>query len=260
MKQSLVPRAGILDIPARRERLDALGPDAFLSTVKRALDEVGVVVIRSRATRAQFFALASQLGVVISELAVFVDPEQPQYVRNPAAVPFHSDHHPLADLIGWYCVRPCQSGAPNVFLDARDAYERLSPADQDRLRSLRLRVKGADKASTIPVISFVAGRLRIAWNSIWLAKPIAPDAVVALGRFAKMLTGGDGARTVTVALRAGELVLIDNKRFLHGRAPLPADSRRLLYRVWISCDPRAAKLQIARPSPMSTLLRRPGVG
>src|SRR5262249_29177731 len=206
-----------------------LDPDALVSTVRRALDEVGVVVVRSGATRTQFFALASRLGVVISELAVFVDPNQPQYVRNPAPVPFHSDHHPLADLIGWYCVRPCQSGGPSVFLDARDAYERLKPADRDRLRSLRLRVKGGGASSTIPVVSFVGDRPRFAWNSIWLEKPIASEAAVALRRFAKLVSGGGDARTVTVPLAPGELVLIDNKRFLHGRAHRPPHSPRPPY-------------------------------
>jgi hypothetical protein len=51
--------------------------------------------------------------------------------------------------------------------------------------------------------------------------------------------------------------LIDNKRFLHGREPLPPDSQRLLYRLWINSDSRATRLQIARPSAMSVLMRRP---
>jgi Taurine catabolism dioxygenase TauD, TfdA family len=257
MKQRLVSNAGILDVPARRERLEALSPDALISTVKQALDEVGIVVVRSRATRAQFFAMANRLGVVFSELAVFVDAQKQQYVRNPAAVPFHSDHHPFADIIGWYCIRPCQSGAPSIFLDVRDAYDRLSRVDRDKLLTLRLRLKAASRQLLIPVVSFNRGRPRFAWNAIWLEKPIEATAKAALRRFTKMLTGGADARTISVSLRAGEFVLIDNKRFLHGRAPLPPDSHRMLYRVWINSDSRATRLQIARPSAMGVLKRRP---
>lgn len=250
-----------MSVPARpaprREQLEALGVDAPIAKVKQALDEVGIVVVRSRTTRDQFFAVANRLGVVFSELAVFVDPHQRQYVRNPAAVPFHSDHHPLADIIGWYCVRPCQTGAPSIFLDVRDAYDRLRPADREQLLSLRLRVKAASRQGTIPVVSFDRGRPRFAWNAVWLEKPIEPKAESALRRFSTMLTGANDVRTVSVSLRARDFVLIDNKRFLHGREPLPPNSRRLLYRVWINLDSRATELQIGRPSAMGVLKRRP---
>jgi alpha-ketoglutarate-dependent taurine dioxygenase len=223
-----------------------------------ALAEDGIAVVRSGVTRDEFFALAASLGTIISELAVFVDPAQTQYVRNPASVPFHTDHHPLVDVIGWYCVRPCQSGAPNVFLDARDAYDRLSPSDRERLRGARLRLKSEGR---IPVLSFDRGRPRFAWNSVWLEPPGDPDTERAVRRFAELLDGEHGVRTITVPLQADELVLIDNRRFLHGRPPLPADSRRLLYRLWISADPRAAQFQVDRPTAMEVLRKRPaGIG
>jgi alpha-ketoglutarate-dependent taurine dioxygenase len=255
-ERGVVPGEGFLEIPTHRERLATLDSDALISRMKRALAEVGVVVVRCEATQAQFFAVARRLGIVLTELAVFVEPRQVPYVRNAGVVPFHTDHHPLADIIGWYCVQPCRSGTPSVYLDAEDAYDRMSPADQDKLQRIRLRVKSAKGRELVPVVTFDGSRPRFAWNSLWLHKPIEPDAQGAVRRFSTMLATPGRAHTVTVPLAAGEFVFIDNKRFLHGRDAIPPDSRRLLYRLWISSDARAASFDLTKPTPMRVLKRR----
>jgi alpha-ketoglutarate-dependent taurine dioxygenase len=38
-------------------------------------------------------------------------------------------------------------------------------------------------------------------------------------------------------LQPGEMLLVDNRRMLHGRAALPPHSRRLLHRWWIGQKP-----------------------
>jgi alpha-ketoglutarate-dependent taurine dioxygenase len=41
---------------------------------------------------------------------------------------------------------------------------------------------------------------------------------------------------ITIRLKAGESVFIDNNRILHGRGPIQEDSQRLIKRVWIKAD------------------------
>jgi len=68
-----------------------------------------------------------------------------------------------------------------------------------------------------------------------------PEKKLALARLAASFRGQAGVKRLSVRLRQGDTVIIDNRRWLHGRASVPATSPRLPYRLWTAGPERNAE-------------------
>src|SRR5688572_28966988 len=113
LRGPLVAPSGGAEIPANVE--------AAAATIRDRLARDGITHFRGVCTREQFLAIAKAIGVPWGELFVFSDPTKQMFVRNPRPVRFHTDSS-KANVIGWYCIEPCPSHVPNLYLDGWDAY------------------------------------------------------------------------------------------------------------------------------------------
>jgi alpha-ketoglutarate-dependent taurine dioxygenase len=213
---------------------------ADVADIRAAVERAGVVHIRHRMTAQAALDLGNRLGTVWAELRVHVDPGTTRFVLSPRPVPFHTDSA-RANLCAWYCVTPCRSPVTTFYLDGRDALSRVDAADQRRLERLRcadlMQGLAADQRPLVPVVQRRrSGAPRIFWLPHHLQLPTDPRDRAAAARLAMLLRGDGDAAVLGVQLGAGELVVVDNNRMLHGRGELPVDSPRQLYRMWIDTD------------------------
>lgn len=233
---------------ASLDRADAI------AEARAHLAERGVVHIRQRVSSARFLDFARQLGTVWSELRVFVEPSSRRFVMSPRPVPFHTDSV-RANLCAWHCVTPCRTPVTNLYLDARVAFAHLD-ADDQRLAE---RLRCADLMDDLPpaarpLVPVVEPRgaapSRFFWLPPQLQVPTDPRERAVAARLIERFRGDDPAALVGVELGAGEVVIVDNHRMLHGRGALPPDSPRELHRLWINTDgwPEAVARD-ARPQP-----------
>ncbi|MET8506579.1 TauD/TfdA family dioxygenase [Streptomyces sp. NPDC004787] len=147
-------------------------------------------------------------------------------------------------LLALLCVRPATEGGASLLASGAGLYEELAGTDPDALHELRQdfrfgRGPGFDRVR--PVFRREAGTLRVHYNRYWIARgqeetgtPFPPARRAALARMERLLQ--DPAMVLTVPLRRGDLLLVNNSAVLHGRTPFtdhgdPA-AGRCYARVW----------------------------
>lgn len=171
------------------------------------------------------------LGEVIFETDVSVKPESKALVTSDKALDFHTDHH-KADYILWYCVQQTDTGGESILLEADKAFVCLSPAQQAALSRIQLYEHQvfADDKPHHPLVEVIDG-VRKYYYSFWLiGKNLPDDQKEAINTFQKAIRE---LSPITLKLQAGDILLIDNRRMLHGRKAIEGSKLRTLHRYWI---------------------------
>lgn len=194
--------------------------------IETALTREGLVrcTVEKSATR----ELLRQLGDIVEETMVRQRRKANSYLAGRDAVPLHTDH-PEADIVVWRCeVQDLQDGA-SVLADGHSIIRAMG-ANADPLRSVELHVPPQLPRQTLDRGTVWDGkRLYYApWYPIVRARK---DGRRALRLFTNLLAMGFGHRRVR--LKSGELLIVDNGRWLHGRDKLPEKSNRFLQRYWL---------------------------
>jgi alpha-ketoglutarate-dependent taurine dioxygenase len=137
------------------------------------------------------------------------------------------------------CVEPAYSGGHHLVVDGQAVVERLMATDPELVRMLTfpgcVTVCRDDQISRdIPVLSSCPdGSLRVRFR--YDSKTYAPpEALPALQAFHRLTCDPDLLHTIEQ--RAGETLIIDNHRALHGRTAFenhPEHPQRTLRRAWI---------------------------
>lgn len=249
--------------------------DAAAREIAAAVARDGVAVHPGPLSRRRFFDIASRVGRVFHELAIYIDPANTHYVRSPEPVPFHTDHV-RANVVAWLCEVP--ERCAQCYLDAARVYAELSPAQRramDQVRAYCPYPRGSlcdPDRPAVPTRVVAHGRqrdrffwvpklrpaaVRGAGPAPWIKVPEQARLQRALAAFFERIAVPAEQADVSVSLGRGEAVFVDNNRFLHGRGPLPARSPRMLYRLWINTDGWASARDhhLTRPSPARALRR-----
>ena len=200
-------------------------PDS-LAVIDARLADAGFAVLRLHAAAAAA-ALAESLGPVLDVTEVRIGDGR-TYLRSADSIPAHTDH-PAARLILWYCQCADASGAgANLLVDARSAIRALPPRLQAKLAGIELSCPGLRTLAPNHTHPLYRTQGEQVFYAPWLCKEPRGDALLAFEGEA-----GKPEHLRTILLRQGEALLIDNRRMLHMRAALPADSARWLTRYWI---------------------------
>lgn len=162
-------------------------------------------------------------------------------LHSTDAISFHTDSA-IADLVAWYCVRQDPAGGATSFLDLGAMGQVLDPDDFEGLRLVRHKCPSQRRSRLVDVPLLLdegtAARPRFFFTP-WLIDPqLGPEALAAYRAFVEALAEHEEEWVEHVRLEPGEVVVIDNRRILHARSELPAQSPRLLERAWISTTPR----------------------
>ena len=196
------------------------------SAIEAALARAGLVTctVEKSATR----ELLKQLGDMVEETRVRQRSEVNTYLAGRDAVPLHTDH-PEADLVAWRCeVQDLQDGA-SVLADGHAIIQAMG-ANADPLRSVELHVPPQLPRQTLDRGTVWDGK-RLYYAPWYPIVRASNDGRRALRLFTNLLAMGFGHRRVR--LKVGELLIVDNGRWLHGRDKLPEKSNRFLQRYWL---------------------------
>jgi hypothetical protein len=175
--------------------------------------------------------LINELGAVMLRTDIYPRANARGDVSTDLPMCFHTDH-PRARWIAWYCVRQSSEGGESLLVDSSPLVTVLSADERGILRntlSLTHQVFAGDHAAHAILSPIETGTDRI-YYAPWL---IFDDASQPLRKLGDLIAK---ATPIVIRLKAGELMVIDNARMLHGRTSIRGDKNRLLRRYWISED------------------------
>ena len=191
---------------------------------------VGYAVVTAPHDDRSFASLAGELGAIIDDVRVEIVPGDTAYLAQPGEMPFHTDH-PLADIIGWRCEVQDEGFGASLLVDGRAVLAALDARRRRDLAGVQLPARRGPGEAEVPT-PIVTGEDERLFFTPWL-RPLflSWDGRFALAAFRDALAHAPHA--LEVRLAPGELLFIDNHRMLHGRGPLPQESKRRLRRLWI---------------------------
>lgn len=140
----------------------------------------------------------------------------------------HTDH-PDVDIISWFCISQAENGGASRLFDFKKLIDSLTEVELDVLRETKVRVPAADGSSmeTRPLLSS---------SGIYFA----PWLIRCIDQKHKKIAGAIMQRIQNIGheeilLNAGDAIIVNNKRVLHGRASFKdGGAKRDLIRHWVS--------------------------
>jgi hypothetical protein len=200
-------------------------PDV-LAQIRAQVADAGFATFRAESTTAAA-SLAQRLGPVLDVTEVRLGGGS-TYLSSTGAIPPHTDH-PAASQILWYCQRHNGNGAgANLLVDTRSVIQALPPAIVEQMAQVRLRCPGVRSLAPTEIHPLYLPQENQVFYAPWLCPQPPDDALAAFEREIKA-----PVHQRCVLLQAGDALLIDNRRMLHMRDELPAESSRWLTRYWI---------------------------
>lgn len=172
--------------------------------------------------------LLRPLGDIVDETLVRQRGGATTWLAGRDGVPLHTDH-PEADLVAWCCESQDARDGASVLADGH-AILRAMGARANALRGVELHVPVQLPRQRHERRAVWDGE-RLYWAP-WCRVERASDAGRrALELFTRLLAMGFGHRRIWLA--AGEWLVLDNGRWLHGRDRLSHGSGRCLRRYWV---------------------------
>jgi hypothetical protein len=207
--------------------------------VESGVRERGFFHVREALSPDDYCALSTALGEIVGKERIALRPGAHAYVAKPGPVPLHTDQ-PEVEIIGWQCERQDAEDGSSVLFDTRPFLERLDAELHAALHDVHLMtppLAGGPPTMRWPVLRRTSDGEAL-FCSPWLrsASPAASH-VRALEHFREQLSLAIKRAPTRIRLAHGEMLLVDNRRVLHGRGAIAPTSRRALQRVWIRRRP-----------------------
>ena len=208
-----------------------------------SLKSIGYAHIRQTHTYEEFEESARQLGSIALRTDLAITPSRHSIVYKPDEIRLHQDN-PAMNVLGWYCVRQDQLDGSARLLDAGDVCDHFSPDEIAIMKSIRIGYPDPDPTRHNPDQGLVAHllwpllrenatRTEVYYVPWLLIDSYDEEQRRLLDKFAEYLRRKEENELITIRLKAGESLFIDNNRILHGRGSIQKDSQRFLKRVWI---------------------------
>ena len=205
-----------------------LAAPAKHSGIKDDLAVRGFVLL-SNVSEGDALGIVNGLGDVLLQTDVFPQANVRGDVSTDLPMDFHTDH-PGARWIAWHCIRQSSEGGESLLIDSLPLISRLTKDERASLRNTRVRthVVFPTDTPTHPVLTRdidIADRI---YFTPWLISDESNQPLLRLGELIAK------EERISIRLKPGDLLVIDNTRMLHGRTAIRGDRERLLRRYWIS--------------------------
>jgi len=217
--------------------------------IRKTLETAGLLHLTWPMSMEHFDAIAGRLGKIVQRSDIKVDPERARNqerlrvikgrpsVYRPGEIYFHTD--PIADLVSWYCLVQDEIGGQMLMLDLGDLGDCFSATDLETLSKVELwsptrkSDNEQEKFIPVPVLSKTDGKYKI-YYAPWLQQT-SHDAGVdnVMEKFTAYLKKKEETQLITLPVKPGDTVFLDNHRMLHGRGELTKSSNRHLVRLYI---------------------------
>jgi hypothetical protein len=206
-----------------------MNPDLASSLERRGWAHLG------GASRAAFDELARSLGQVFYVSDIRLEPGATQYAFRPEPFPMHMDS-PDARYVAWFVVDSGRAACPLVVSDSRPAMESLPEPTLRILQGVTTSYQDVKRAalSPVPLVSIDAeGRPVASYfpTNLAMVKPRSAEERRCIEDFERMLLA---LPKIPLELHDNDIVVLDNRRMLHGRGSMPPRSSRRLLRYWIA--------------------------
>ena len=171
----------------------------------------------------------SEIGDVVEETWVRQHAGASTYLSGCEAVPLHTDH-PEASWVAWWCDVQARCDGANVLADGQIVLGSMGEEEAESLRGVELYVPPQLPRQILDSASVWDGRQL--YYAPWYPVVRPPSGGRrALEMFIPLLAMGFGHRRIR--LRPGEMLVIDNGRWLHGRDRIEDGNGRSLRRFWL---------------------------
>jgi len=178
-------------------------------------------------------AVVAALDAAVLQTTEVVVREGRALVTSDRALDLHTDHH-RADFIAWHCRAQTSAGGATRLADAAAAFATLTTSEQRLLGEVRLFEHSifAGDATTHPVVEHGADGPRF-YCSFWFDDEgaLSPPQRSAFAAFESAIRRQEVAN---FRLVAGDVLLINNRRILHGRTAITGSRDRHLDRYWLT--------------------------
>lgn len=172
--------------------------------------------------------LMLQVGDIVEATQVRQRSGAGTYLAGRGAVPLHTDH-PEAEIVAWQCqIQDQQDGA--ILLADGQAIIHAMGTNAEHLHDVEIRVPPQLPRQKLDRANVWDGE-RLYYAPWYPVVSTSSKGQLALDMFKSLLAMGCGHRRIR--LKEGEVLVVDNGRWLHGRDRLPENSNRLLQRYWI---------------------------
>lgn len=153
---------------------------------------------------------------------------QPILSTTTQTFPCHSDdflYRDASDLVLLQCVRPAACGGGRTLL--APAKQILRQLPDETLRLMRAPVWPIERGHDA-LLRGTGDDIHLRYSAPKLDEGVLPDALMAARR---QIEGAIAEATTALTLAAGDLIVVDNARSLHGRTSMQPRSGRLFFRM-----------------------------
>ena len=218
-------------------------PSDLSAEVLASLRTLGYAHVRQARAAEEFDKVAQQLGSIALRTDLTITPQRSSIVYKPDEITLHQDN-PTMNVLGWYCVRQDEFDGSARLLDAGDVGDYFSRSEIEIMRRTNVGYPDPDPSRHNPDVGLIAYLLwpllteKATRTEVYYVPWLLIDSYDelqsrVLEKFAEYLRTKEESELITIRLRAGESLFIDNNRVLHGRGPIKENSKRFLKRVWI---------------------------
>lgn len=199
------------------------------SRVLDTLSSEGYVALKP-GSYSEFKRIMNSIGSTVKITNVEVDDSQGALLNSRSEMPFHTDS-PEIDFIGWFCEQQSDEGGASLLIDSREILCNIGQSVYSVLETVQVNypVQGRErKFKPHPL----ASNERIYFAPWLLSEILTDEQALAVFKFKKSILVAEHIR---ILLSAGDALIIDNRRILHGREKIlgVATSRKLI-RHWVT--------------------------
>jgi len=170
------------------------------------------------------------LGEVIQQKDIKIQESPARLSNSNKAMELHTDH-PIADYVLMECLEPSTEGGITLISNFFEVFDKLSSWQQRALRAVEIKdiYDKEEMANYCPMVSEKNGKLLFHYVP-WLTR--GDEATETKELLAKINIELEKQQD-QIMLEKGDVLIIDNKRVLHGRTQITGSQNRLLKRYLV---------------------------
>jgi alpha-ketoglutarate-dependent taurine dioxygenase len=146
-------------------------------------------------------------------------------INSPAEMFMHTDH-PQSHYLAWHCIKQADEGGETLLLNIPEVFNMLSEKHQNALKEIELKLNLEFEDETYPF--YKEGNFF--YSPSLLLKNYTTDQQLAIAAFK---TAMHMVPTQKLRMETGDLFILNNTKFMHGRSNFKANTNRFLKRYLI---------------------------
>ena len=188
----------------------------------------------------EYLALLDEFARPFDSMTIRLGIRHPR-LGNPAAIMAHSECNHFSDGVTWYCAEDGGASQQLYISPIAPIEAALSERDLELLSGARITLL-AQRDPFTSVVRWERGRpvlmCPLGGCSLERDSEEGRDAVKRFYRLVRELAAEHRLRGEDIELHTGEFLMIDDRRFVHGRDALPEQCERVLVRSYLQMRDR----------------------